>query len=223
MKKGYVYSLICPISKEIRYVGQTSRRLTERLRQHKNVWSKHTSHRSNWLKKLKKLNLLSSLQIILIEECDIDILNDREIYWIAYFKNLGYKLTNQVAGGLGTRDYKHTDETKKIIGEASKKSRTGTNSSDEARKNISLSLIGNSRHLNKTHSQETKDAISEKKKGSVPVNKKRIGQFINTELIKEWDSSHDAADELGLSQGNISQVATGLRKTCGGFIWKYLN
>lgn len=42
-------------------------------------------------------------------------------------------------------------------------------------------------------------------------------------FIKEWNSSHEAAKELGLSQGNIATVASGSgrRKSTGGFIWKW--
>lgn len=41
-------------------------------------------------------------------------------------------------------------------------------------------------------------------------------------LIKVWPSTHEAGRQLELSQGNISLVTQGKRKTCGGFVWKYV-
>lgn len=82
--------------------------------------------------------------------------------------------------------------------------------------------MGNTRHLNKKHTQYTKDKISLKKIGSIPSNRKKIEQYDkNDNLIKIWLSAYHAAIELNLNQGNISQVANNIRKTCGGYIWKY--
>ena len=43
----------------------------------------------------------------------------------------------------------------------------------------------------------------------------------NNELIKIWDSLGDAAKELGLCKGAMSNVCTGRKETSGGFIWVY--
>jgi|LauGreDrversion4_2_1035121.scaffolds.fasta_scaffold61211_3 hypothetical protein len=40
-------------------------------------------------------------------------------------------------------------------------------------------------------------------------------------FIKEYDSLYDAEWETGISNGHISMVCRGLRKTAGGSIWKY--
>ena len=41
-------------------------------------------------------------------------------------------------------------------------------------------------------------------------------------LIEVWQSACEAARQLSLSQGGISAAARGLRNTCGGFVWKYV-
>lgn len=52
---------------------------------------------------------------------------------------------------------------------------------------------------------------------------KKVAQYsLDNTLIKVWDSSIDAARELGLNQGNISNAATGRSKTTGGFKWAYV-
>ena len=92
--------------------------------------------------------------------------------------------------------------------------------SDETKKKISLSLIGHKRNIGKKHTDETKKKISKSKKGSIPHNKYKILQYDkNNIFIKEWDSSTDASEKLKISQGNITEVVIGNRKSAGGFIW----
>ncbi|NIQ16267.1 MAG: hypothetical protein GTO02_18310, partial [Candidatus Dadabacteria bacterium] len=92
---------------------------------------------------------------------------------------------------------------------------------DVGRRNISKSLIGNTRHKGHKHSEETKKQISESKKGTVSWNAQSVLQLDKEDnIINEWRSASDAAKNLGLSQGNIWSVINGDRNTCGGFKWK---
>lgn len=130
--KGYIYKLICPIDNNIKYVGQTSKELSERLRTHiSKTKSKierglKLSKKEFWIKKLISYNLERNIIIEEIELCDIILLDDREIYWIYKFKNEGHKLTNMTDGGqprvykLGTM----SDEHKLKISEGLKKLKT---------------------------------------------------------------------------------------------------
>ena len=93
--------------------------------------------------------------------------------------------------------------------------------SEETKKKISLSLIGHKRNLGKKHSEETKKKISISKKGSIPHNRYEILQYDkNNTFIKEWGSATDVTKKLGISQGNITEVILGNRKSAGGFYWK---
>ncbi len=222
MRKGYVYKLICPISGECRYVGQTVRRLSKRLYKHKYDKRRSPSHKNSWLIQLENKGLLCDIKIELIEECDISILNDREIFWIAKLKRDGYKLTNMTEGGdCGFLGGKHTDEAKRKISEAGKRLK-GIKRSEETRKKISDSLRGKKgRNTGNQHSEETKKQISETKKGVVSWNAQTVLQLDKEDnIINEWRSASDAAKNLGLSQGNIWSVINGDRNTCGGFKWK---
>ena len=112
---------------------------------------------------------------------------------------------------------KITEEGKQILREYHK----NKNVSIETRNKITKSLIGNKRNLNKKHTQKTKNKISISKKGSIPHNKYKIIQYDkNMIFIKEWESATDASDKLKISQGNITLVVLGKRKTCSGYIWK---
>jgi hypothetical protein len=150
MKSAYVYSLICPISNKIKYIGQTRQKLYKRLYKHLREINKNKSHKNNWLKILEKQNILHKLRIEIIEECAFDKLNEREIYWIKFYKNKGLNLTNMTTGGeCGSLGYKHTDEAKRKIAERNKLPKHET--SLQGRENISKSLIGNKRRLGKKH------------------------------------------------------------------------
>ena len=224
MKKGLIYCLKCPKSNEIRYIGQTVRTIEKRLKEHKYKIEKRNNKRNSWLNHLRNEGLIENLEILLLGEYGVDVINDMETKWILYYLNEGCDLTNTILkGGFG--GYKEWKEDVNKSRSEKLKGRKGKKMSKEARKKISLSLIGKpGRNTGNKHSEETKRKISETKKGSIPPNIKKIKQYdMSGNFIKEWNSSHEAAKELGLSQGNIATVASGSgrRKSTGGFIWKW--
>ena len=80
------------------YIGQ-SRDIFKRWKEHSNLSRKKLSCISSAL----KLHGLGSFVWEVIEECTLEELNDREVYWISYFDSMspnGYNLTS--GGGQGT-------------------------------------------------------------------------------------------------------------------------
>ena len=222
MKKGSIYCLICPISKKPKYVGQTIRNLNIRLKEHKS-FRKDKSHKNYWINLLIKNNKIEDLTIHLLGEYIIDDLNKMETYWINFFNIQNIKLTNTclIGGHDGYAAYT------KELNEKRAKKLTGTTRivSDDTRKKIYLSLIGKpGRNTGNKHTEETKAKIKKTKTGSIPPNRKEINQYDKNNIyIKTFLSVHHAAKELNINQGNISEVANGKRKYCGGFIWKFKN
>lgn len=97
--KIFIYTLQHPITKEIRYIGKTKSSLHKRLTSHVNFskTTKGNRHTSNWIKSLLHQNLKPL--ICLIEECDENNWQEREIYWIDYFRKLNFNLCNAQSGG----------------------------------------------------------------------------------------------------------------------------
>lgn len=96
MKEYKIYSLKSPLSNEIRYIGVTINKLNSRLSQH--IYEgrhKDGTHKINWIKSLIKKGLKPIIE--LVEICDCNNWEERERYWISYYKNL----TNTNEGGLG--------------------------------------------------------------------------------------------------------------------------
>lgn len=95
-KEYKIYSLSDPITNEVRYIGVTQRTLEQRLYQH--VWESKTNrgtHKIHWIRTLTNQNLKPIIK--LIEVCTDNNWEEREKYWISFYKNL----TNTHQGGAG--------------------------------------------------------------------------------------------------------------------------
>jgi hypothetical protein len=94
-----IYTLSDPHTEEIRYVGKTVETLNKRLSKHtsniKNLNEKN--HRAFWIKSLVQKGLKPIIR--LIEEVPFEIWEEREKYWIKYYRDLGLNLVNSTDGG----------------------------------------------------------------------------------------------------------------------------
>lgn len=121
MTKAYIYTLVDPVTNEIRYVGKTVN-LKARLSKHL-YWSSlknNKDYKSNWIKKLLRNKLVPIMNIV--QKIDEKYWKECEIYWISYFKGIGCPLTNTDPGGLGMRrGYKPSKETIRKMVETRKK------------------------------------------------------------------------------------------------------
>ena len=131
MQTTNIYVLIDPRDEKIRYVGKANN-VSQRYQAHLNKARKHQIHKANWIKQLKDLSLKPIIEVI-----DVVPINKWmfwETYWIAQFKAWGFNLVNYTDGGDGCTfanqtsfkkghkswlGKKHTEETKKKIGENS--------------------------------------------------------------------------------------------------------
>jgi len=126
-----IYGLKDPITKQLRYVGQTKQeRLKNRFNYHVN--EKTNTRKNQWIRSLRKKGLLP--EMFVIDECySLDELNELEIFWIAYFKYIGCRLTNVSSGGGGMMGIKQSPET--IAKRAAKQ--VGTKRTEECKKRMS--------------------------------------------------------------------------------------
>lgn len=222
MRTATIYKLLCPVSGECRYIGKTIKALSYRLHEHKKMcFNPRFSLKDVWFRELFALNMLESIQIEEIETVSIDIVNNREKYWISVYSDAGFNLTNSTKGGEGQYNYKISEKYLHKWVENGKLKK-GMKFSEESKKKISDSLIGNTRHKDKPHSAETKKKISENKKCTPCWNAKPVLQFLPSgEFVREWISAGNAAKVLGFSQGNICCALNGKRRAAHGYIWKF--
>lgn len=83
------------------------------------------------------------------------------------------------------------------------------------------------RGIGRKLSQETKDKMSKSRKNHKAYYHKPVAQIDpeTDEIIKVFNSTHDASKEFNCSHTSISEVARGKkgRKTTKGFKWKYVS
>lgn len=174
----------------------------------------------------------------MIEEAEDTGLLQREQHWI---DNLRPEFNcSQTAGSpLGTR---HTRQSRLNMSRAHRGIRPtkealakrtlkqsgechwcfGSHRTTEVRRKISDSLR---RHYSQHKGTRAGSTVSEEMKERLrEANHVPVAQYDRDgKLIKKWPGIKVAADELGLHSSNMVACLKKKQKTCGGFMWRYLN
>lgn len=98
--KTYIYILICPISKEIRYVGKSNdpeRRLKDHMKDFRTRQGEF--RKVSWLLSLYEKNMKPEMQIV--DTVDMEEWKEKEQFWINHYKSIGVDLVNTKSGGNG--------------------------------------------------------------------------------------------------------------------------
>lgn len=213
---GVIYSLVCPKTGLVRYIGQTKQlNPIKRYYQHKYQWqrSEHLSHLNSWIKSLYKENLFPTF--IIIEDCiDITKLDIVEKEYIKFFKAIGARLTNTDEGGKGniTRVLQK-DEWKK------KRLETLKTSEKWKRRAQRHSEIMKEKHLTGTHKIGFKYLTQEQleechRKAGISNGQKICSIDDSGNIIKEFDSIKEAAIFYNIKDStHIVKVCKGKSKS----------
>lgn len=134
-----------------------------------------------------------------VEECDMEELDDKEIYYIKEYcsyihadESKGYNMT---LGGEGNRGLVFTKEHKRRLSE----SRKGKHHTQVVRKRMSETRRGeNNNFYNKCHTDETKKKMSESKKqeyrgGGNPKARKTVCEGREFDCIKDCAKAYEVA------------------------------
>ncbi len=180
-----------------------------------------------------------------LEQCPLELLDEREIYWIKYYDSQnqehGYNLAD---GGLGCRGYKHTDE--EIA-----KMRMIQNPEPILQIDLNGNILNEFVSAGEAGDYLGKDSCSgikrccdgdkyKKAYGYIWIYKKDLYKFkledhiithkndtpvsqysMDNKLIKRWDSAKLASKDIKGSASEILRVCTGKRISYRNYIWKY--
>jgi hypothetical protein len=183
----YIYGLICPISKQIKYVGQ-SINPTGRLKHHKKKIKrkdKKLTYRDNWINFLHDKNLIEELSFVILEKCDEINVNEKEIYYINLFKN---QITNIAEGGYGGRTW--------MFSESGLHPNLGKKRTSEQLKKMSEIQTELMKDLNR------RKQISDKQS---PFKLLAI-DYLTFEILYEFRNCKEASDQLGYTYSNIKNA-----------------
>lgn len=195
---GVIYKITNKINHKI-YIGQT--RVTEPQRWQQHVWYANNCPNKDSIllcyaiKKYGKENFYREI----IEECDNNLLNERETYWISHYnstnKNVGYNLT---LGGEACCKYSDAE-----ILNAFKQEQSVTHASQ---------AIGMDRNAFSKRLQSM---------GYITTREIPIEQYsLQGELLNIYNNATVAANETGI---NFHSITSSNTLTSGGYIWRRIN
>jgi group I intron endonuclease len=196
-----IYKITSPNNKV--YIGK-SIDLDERKSSYKYEGRRQKQHKLNnsvnkygWEKHLFEI----------IEICEVENLNDKEIYWIDFYNSVEEGL-NIMYGGQGG---KHSQEVK----DKKSKSMMGKKPSLETRQKMSQSKKG---HL--MYDETWRKRMQEGAWKSKASSKYILQYDLDGNFIKEWESKKQAGKELKINPVSIANNTCGISKSAGGYVWK---
>lgn len=222
-----IYTIICPETLQVKYIGKSKRKLKYRLTEHIKMAKHKNTLLGTWIKSLNNKNLIP-----IIEELDIanneEIANILEIMYIGLFKSWGFKLKNMTNGGDGMCNM--TKETKDKISKTKIGKYSGENNPFYNKKHTEESLEKMRNEPRPLHFAKQCSEITKKlfKDGVLNVSgknnpmAKKIGKFDEyNNLIKIYDYITEAEKD-GYKRRLIHYCLSGKNKKYKGFVWRYI-
>lgn len=188
------------------YVGQSTD-INLRWKHHRWALDNEYHYNQHLLRSWLKYGA-DKFQFVVLEECDAESLNSKEIYWIDKLQAIdnGYNIC------LGGTNHQ------------------GCTWSEESKRRFAESRIGEQNPFyNKQHSLEWRESMSNRQKGEKNHQYGRFGKnnhrskrvrCIETNVI--YDGLREAERQTGINGNNICSCCVGRLKTSGGFHWEYV-
>lgn len=98
---GYIYKITNKINGKL-YIGQTTKTIEKRWQTHKTDALRNNKRDYPLYRAMRKYGI-ENFEICLVEECPIDKLDEREIYWIKYYNSTKANGYNISLGGKGLK------------------------------------------------------------------------------------------------------------------------
>lgn len=193
------------------YVGQSNNIRKRNLYELRNLRNGvfHYNNSNNHIVQAWQKYGENAFEWVVLEECEIDKLDEREIFWIKEkdsYRN-GY---NQTLGGGGSRGVIVSEETKRKMSLSSKGEKHpfwGKHRTEETKKKLSLWRTGR------------KGMPMTEKVKKILIESRRI-KIICNENGKIYSSMSEASRELNLDVSAIAKNCKGKRSTVKGYTFK---
>lgn len=180
------------------YIGQ-SINITQRWINHKSN-AKNLDYQTPLYRAIRKYGI-ENFSFEILEECQEQDLNDKEIYWIKFFDSFGDKGYNLTLGGGGTRRF----DIYKIVNLYKQ-----NNNIKQTAKEIGChpTTVKSIIHSFGLYGKEEIKAVEK-------INP------ITLEVIASYSSLGEASNDNYFTITAISNAASGKTSNCGGFYWRF--
>lgn len=207
LEQGIIY-LITNIVNDKKYVGQTRQQLNKRWLSH--ITESRTYSDRPLYRAMNKYGL-DNFKIRILEECNVNVLNEREIWWIDFLDSY----TNGYNATTGGEYFEHTEETKHKISQTM----SNVSRSDEWINSISIGL------KNKIERGEKWGFLTTKNEGGKHARRKVKGISITNGEIVEFDSIREAAREITNNEKNVGNLCRAIKEgwTAFGYKWERID
>lgn len=211
------------------YIGKTNN-FKRRFSEHKTI--EHESNSS--LKLAYKKYGLENFKFEILEKCEIDKLNEREIFWIDKLKPkynrtiggdgaTGHKLSNELKNLLKNKGkifWNNLDEKKRkeIIFKNLTGPQKGHKVSEETKQKLRLANLGKKQNK-KTIEKRKQTFIQKKENGYIQTNEKHKKAIFCIETNEKFNSVKEAMQKYNLT--TLVGHLKGRYKTCKGLHYKY--
>lgn len=219
------------------YIGQ-SINISKRWKEHKRSFLYGKTHSTVLQKAFIKYGI-ENFKFEVLEECPVENLDDREVFYIATLKpkynmnfggsgNAGHVVaeeTREILRRKGREQWDSYDTERKnqIIKNQLKGPKVGSHRSEETKKLLSEKTRDYFRR-NNGMSQEQKEKISESLKGKKRPNLKKYKPVVGTSITGTkfyFTSIKYAALVMDINYSEICHCLRGNRKQAGGITWEY--
>ncbi len=205
------------------YIGKTARTLEERMKEHTKK-SRATSN--SYIDRAIAKYGIDAFDVSVIEECDDEEkLNEREIYWIAFYNCIRPNGYNICSGGKnGSVGHTVSPETRAKISKANKGRKHPI--SPETRQKMIASRIANKKPV----SAETRAKISAARKGKklspeicakMSAGRKNKRAVVCIETGEVFESIAAAAKWANVAGCTVSGAVNGRNEGAGGYHWRF--
>ena len=190
------------------YVGQTSQALSQRWGSQGQGYKRQ----EYFYNAILKYGWENFEHIILEENVEEEIVDDRECYWGEYYQSLAPNGYNLYLGNQSKR-VKSEEQFKKYSEIFKEKWKD-----DEYRNRV----VEGRKRMWKEASEECKQKMLNNLDKTGKGAKAKMKRVLCIELNKIYESTREAERQTGVGHANISQVCNGKRKTAGGYHWKFV-